>query len=43
MKLIFAIVNDEDELDVMRGLSQEGYGVTKLSPAAPRPSGPRGP
>ncbi|HOD93140.1 MAG: cyclic-di-AMP receptor [Clostridia bacterium] len=30
MKLIFAIVNDEDELDVMRGLSQEGYGVTKL-------------
>ncbi len=30
MKLIFAIVNDEDELDVMRGLNQEGFGVTKL-------------
>jgi uncharacterized protein YaaQ len=30
MKLIFAIVNDEDELDVMRSLSQGGFGVTKL-------------
>lgn len=30
MKLIFAIVHDEDEVEVMRALSEEGFGVTKL-------------
>ncbi|MFO7636871.1 MAG: cyclic-di-AMP receptor [Clostridia bacterium] len=30
MKLIFAIVHDEDELEVMRSLNEEGFGVTKL-------------
>jgi uncharacterized protein YaaQ len=30
MKLVFAIVHDEDELEVMRSLNEEGFGVTKL-------------
>ena len=30
MKLIFAIVHDEDELEVMRTLNEGGFSVTKL-------------
>jgi len=31
MKLVFAIVHDEDETEVMRTLNEEGFSVTKLS------------
>jgi len=31
MKLVFAIVHDEDETAVMRSLNEEGFIVTKLS------------
>ena len=30
MKLVFAIVHDEDGPKVMNALNKEGYGVTKL-------------
>lgn len=31
MKLVFAIVHDEDETEVMRSLNEDGFSVTKLS------------
>lgn len=31
MKMVFAIVHDEDETAVMRSLNEEGFLVTKLS------------
>ena len=31
MKLVFAIVHDDDEMEVMRNLNEEGFSVTKLS------------
>lgn len=30
MKLVFAIVHDEDEIEVMKALNKENFGVTKL-------------
>lgn len=30
MKLVFAIVHDEDEIEVMKSLNEEGFSVTKL-------------
>ncbi len=30
MKLVFAIVHDEDEIEVMKSLNENGFSVTKL-------------
>ncbi len=30
MKLVFAIVHDEDEIEVMKALNENGFSVTKL-------------
>lgn len=31
MKLVFAIIHDDDEMEVMRSLNEKGFSVTKLS------------
>jgi len=30
MKLVFAIVHDEDEIEVMKSLNEKGFSITKL-------------